>query len=102
MVPGLLGLPPLAQRLPGGVAAGTFGVALDTRGGGAAPRIVGINRRRRAGRGEAQWRTHGRLVEALPLETYIECRRSIGGTAEAAETEWRAGRLLRGALAANA
>jgi len=89
---GLLALEPLAARLPVGGAVGSVGIALDAPRD-ANPRVVVVSRRARAARG-ADWREHGRLVEALPLETYVQYRRSVGGTVEEAEAEWRAARRI--------
>ena len=83
-VPGLLALTPLSQRLPRGVGAGALGGALVDAATRLGPRIVGITCRSRAGRA-ASWRVHGRLIDALPLEAYIQYRQSVGGTAAVAE-----------------
>ena len=92
-MPGLLALAPLAQRLPRGADVGALGAALLEEATGVGPRIVGVNCRSRAGRG-APWRVHGRFIDALPLETYIQYRQSVGGTAAEAEGEWRAARRI--------
>ena len=99
LVPGLLATEPLAVRLRGG-AIGAFGVALDVPCG-ESPRVVVVSRRARAARG-APWRVHGRLVEALPLETYVGYKRSVGGTDAEAEAEWHAARMIEDAVAAAA
>ena len=90
-VPGLLALTPLAGRLPRGADAGRLTLVEAYAGDG--PRIVGVNCRSRAGRA-APWRENGRLIDALPLETYIQYRQSVGGTAAEAEGEWRAARRI--------
>ena len=93
-VPGLLALTPLAGRLPRGADAGALGEALVEAVAAAGPRIVGVNCRSRVGRQAAAWRPNGRLIDALPLETYIQYRQSVGGTAAEAAGEWRAARRI--------